>query len=97
MSGITIHRGDTGLFRSALLLAGFWQQSEGLIFNDRSHAEPTRRLKLWFADSVFNAPLEQQALEGLLREAFGDRITEMEFIPGGWNQDWKSLTIRLRD
>lgn len=101
MQGNTTHRGDTGLFRSALLLAGFWNASEGTIFNDDSKAKPkqsTRRLKLWFADSVFNAPLEQQwALEGYLREAFGDRIIKMEFIPGGWNNDWKSLTIRLRD
>ena len=104
MQGNTTYRGDIGLFRSALLLAGFWQASESSIFNDDSKAKPkkpTRRLKLWFADSVFGASQEQQwALEGFLREAFGDRIISMNFIEGGtpWAlNNWKSLAIKLRD
>ena len=88
MQGNTTYRGDIGLFRACLMLAGFPATSESSIFNDDSKAKPkkpTRRLKLWFADSVFNASQEQQwALEGFLREAFGDRIIKMEFIPGGF-------------
>jgi len=97
MQGNTTHRGDAGLFRSALLLAGFFERSECSIFNDKS--KNFRRLKLWFADSVFNAPQEQQqALEKLLREAFGDRILCMYFQPSyaRWQPLW-SLCIRLKD
>jgi hypothetical protein len=97
MQGNTTHRGDNGLFRSALLLSGFFEHSEDTIFNDKS--KNFRRLKLWFADRVFNAPQEQQqALEKLLREAFGDRILCMYFQPSysRWSQ-YKSLCIRLKD
>lgn len=98
-AGNTTHRGDIGLFRSALLLAGFFNQSEGTIFNDFRKIEGFRRLKLWFADSVFNASQEQQkALEGYLREAFGDRILSMYFTSTpGWFGGAYSLCIRLKD
>jgi hypothetical protein len=107
MQGNTSHRGDIGMLRACLMMAGFFQTAESSIFNDDSKAnpkKPTRRLKLWFADSVFEAPLEQQwALEGFLREAFGDRITGMNFIKAGgrpWDPPsgcWKSLCIKLKD
>lgn len=98
-AGNTTLRGDIGLFRSALLLAGFFHQSEGTIFNDDNKDHTTRRLKLWFADSVFNAPQEQQrALEHWLREAFGDRILAMYFVSGYcWYERAYSLCIRLKD
>lgn len=93
--------GDTGLFRLALLEAGFkWQATRASIFNDyRKHGQ-FRRLKLWFATEVFDAPQAQQRkLEKSLRELFGTRIEHMEFIKGGIGRTpgWKSLTIKLRD
>ena len=98
MQGNTTYRGDIGLFRACLMMAGFCVSAGSTIFNDNDKWHTKRRLKLWFADSVFNASQEQQwALEGFLREAFGDRIIKMEFIPGGWNGNWKSLCIKLRD
>ena len=95
-------RGDSGLFRGALLLAGFFGRSDTPIFNDNHHGKTTqgtRRLKLWGADAVLNAPLKQrQVLEQYLREAFGDRILAMYFVPGQrcWEPDC-SLCIQLRD
>ena len=89
---------DRKLFRSALLLAGFFDKSESTIFNDR-HKDGSRRLKLWFAEQVFAAPQEQQqALEQYLREAFGDRIRSMYFSNGSrWQHKWKALCIQLKD
>lgn len=93
-------KGDLGLFRGALLLSGFFQRSESSMFNDDSKAkpkQPTRRLKLWFAEAVFEAPLEQQwALEHWLREAFGDRILSMYFTTS-WYRRSHALCIKLRD
>lgn len=99
--GNTTYRGDIGLFRGALMLAGFFSRSECSIFNDNSKDNTTRRLKLWFGDAVFEAPQEQQwALEGFLREAFGDRILSMYFTHDtGWqgrSAGCKSLCIRLK-
>jgi hypothetical protein len=91
-------RGDTGLFRSALMLAGFFPQAECSIFND-NHKSGGRRLKLWFADSVFKAPQEQQkALEKELRAVFGDRIKTMYFVDAPyWVWCTKSLCIQLKE
>lgn len=96
--GNTTYRGDVGLFRAALLLSGFFTRSECSIFNDNSK-NGTRRLKLWFADSVNEASQEQQwALEGLLREAFGKRILVMYFVEcAPWSGGGSSLCIRLKD
>lgn len=98
-------KGDIGLFRLALVEAGFESQSTCLIFNDDSKAKPkapTRRLKLWFAKAVFDAPQKQQKkLEKSLRELFGERIISMYFVPGA--HSWyapkgdKSLCIKLKD
>ena len=95
--GNTKHRGDIGLFRSALLLAGFMRESEGSIFNDDSKDHTRRRLKLWGGTAVFNASQEdQKVLEGYLREFFGDRIISMYFVPGHyWHMDSKSLCIKM--
>lgn len=97
MQGNTTHRGDNGLFRSALLLAGFFERAEGSIFNDKH--KNFRRLKLWYSTPVFNAPQEQQqVLEKLLREAFGDRIISMYFQRGysRWTPIYQ-LCIRLKN
>jgi hypothetical protein len=90
-------KGDLGLFRGALLLAGFFERSECLVFNDKRSG--FRRLKLWSASAVHSAPQEQQlALEKYLREAFGDRIISMYFIPAyRWPSAACSLCIRLKD
>jgi len=95
--------GDTGLFRMALDEAGFEHAANRTIFNDDSKAKPkrnTRRLKLWSAVDVFDAPQKQQRkLELALRELFGDRILAMYFAEGSiwrWSDD-KSLCIKLQD
>jgi hypothetical protein len=98
-------RGDIGLFRLALVEAGFDSASQRSIFNDDSKAKPkapTRRLKLWFATDVFKAKQAKQwKLEKSLRELFGDRIISMYFCPGA--HSWyaakgdKSLCIKLKD
>lgn len=93
--------GDKGLLRLALVEAGFKRHVvQGQIFND-VRKTGVRRLKLWFASEVFDAPQAQQRkLEKSLRELFdmyGTRIEHMEFIAGGVGRHykWKSLTIRL--
>lgn len=88
---------DTKLFRAALLLSGFFERSECLIFNDKRNN--FRRLKLWFATPVFNAPQkQQQALEQLLRETFGNRILSMYFVKAErWHGVTWSFCIRLKD
>ncbi len=100
------YRGDNGRFRQALMESGFTSRATSSIFNDNSKARPStnvRRLKLWFADAVFNAPQQQQRkLERALRKQFGDRIISMYFIPGAhsWyrpDDGTKSLCIKLRD
>lgn len=88
---------DIGKFRAALLLAGFFEQAECMIYNDKNKG--FRRLKLWFGTSVFNASQkQQQVLEKLLRELFGDRILSMYFIEGyaPWRIS-RALCIRLKD
>lgn len=87
---------DTGKFRTALLMAGFFRYSEGTIFNDVNKAKTWRRLKLWFADEVFNSSQkQQQVLEKELRQQFGDRILTMYFLEGRRWSPGKALCIRL--
>lgn len=97
-AGNTSHRGDSGLLRGALLLSGFFYYSDEVIFSDKNK-DGTRRLKLWFAQGIFDAPQEQQvALEGFLKQAFGDRIHGMYFIQSfHWSSTWKSLCIKLKN
>lgn len=99
-------KGDIGLFRLALVEAGFELASQRSIFNDDSKAKPkapTRRLKLWFASDIFKATqTRQRKLEKSLRELFGDRIIAMYFVPGAhWHYSQakgdKSLCIKLKD
>jgi len=94
--------GDTGKFRQALLSAGFVNRAKSTIFNDNSKAkpqQPTRRLKLWFADDVFSSPQKKQKkLEKALRELFGDRIIKMYFTHSpSYGAQFKSLCIKLKD
>jgi hypothetical protein len=100
----TNYRGDTGLFRAALDAAGFKSASDTYdsrhIFNDNSKDHLRRRLKLWFADAVFEAPQKQQRkLERELRARFGDRILAMYFTqsPTWYRYGGHSLCIRLQD
>jgi len=89
-------KGDVGLFRGALLLAGFFEQSERMIFNDAKKAGG-RRLKLWFASSIYLAsPEKQLALWNWLHEAFGDRLVKVEFIN---QKPWtgEGLAVHLKD
>ena len=57
---MTKYRGDTGLFRAALDAAGFVSNADTYdsrtIFNDNSKDQRRRRLKLWFAKTIFDAP-----------------------------------------
>lgn len=93
-----VYRGDTGIFRLALREAGFHDQSECLIYSDR-RKDGTRRLKLWAANAVFNAPQKQQealelALRDLFENCFEKQILQMYFIE---TYPWrgKSLCIVL--
>lgn len=75
--------GDIGLFRSALLLSGFFEESECSIFNDKRKASDTRRLKLFGGTFVANAPREQQlVLRENLEKIFGDRLLSTYIIDG---------------
>lgn len=83
---------DSGKFRIALKRAGF--KDDGQVFSDPR--KDTRRLKLWFAGSVFDAPRKQQlVLEKSLKELFGDRYLTGYFIRHAWGTNSKSLCIRL--
>ncbi len=92
-------RGDTGLFRAALVEAGFLRTAETLIFNDDSKCHTRRRLKLWMGTAVFDAPQErQQQLEKGLRKRFGKRILSMYFVQQPyWVGAGYSLCIKLQD
>ena len=95
-AGNTKLRGDCGLFRGALLLAGFLPQCEYSIFND-NHKDGSRRLKLWRADAIFESSQRQQkVLEQHLRETFGNSIRSMYFVEAPyWLGSRKSLCIQL--
>jgi len=82
---------DSGKFRAALLLSGFFPESEGFVFNDAGKTR--RRLKLWNADAV--AVFGHDDLVLMLKEIFGDRYIEHGFVDG---PDWsggKSFYVRL--
>ncbi len=74
-------RGDTGLFRRALLSAGFdYAASNQSIFNDVRRDGRTRRLKLWSGGGVLRAPLAQQwKLYDALKAAYGQRMLATYF------------------
>lgn len=85
---------DSGKFRAALCRVG-WAAERATIFSDPR--KNTRRLKLWFANSVFeSSPAAQQRLEKILKEQFGARYLTGYFIKiGERNGGGKSLCIRL--
>ena len=96
-------RGDSGRFRKCLHAAGFNQlagdkqypRSVGSIFSDA--LKDGRRLKLWFARSVFDAPQnKQQHLNQLLQKEFGKRFRSAKFIRGCyWRLESRSLVVYL--
>ncbi len=98
-----IFKGDIGLFRLALVEAGFENASKRIIFNNDSKAKPktgVRRLKLWSADDINRASQKKQwKLEKSLRELFGERIVSMYFHPGSrWaRMPYPALCIKLKD
>lgn len=86
-------RGDVGLVRKALWECGWEKRAKCFLFSDKH--KNWSRVKVWFANDIFDAPQEQQeALAEALREAFGDRIIKMGFIKH-WTKD-KSLCIWLK-
>jgi hypothetical protein len=86
----------TGKFRKAVLDSGFIYWHGPTIFNDSHRRKNFRRLKLWNAEQVFDAPQhQQQLLEKKLRDAFGSDIIGMYFIEGNCYFS-KSLCIRLK-
>jgi hypothetical protein len=98
------YAGDTGKFRKALAEAGFdsfgtFGQLRGM-FNDVAKSRATRRIKLWFAGDVFDAPQTQQRkLEHNLKNEFGTRYLGGQFVQCsywyGSQEKSKSLCIRL--
>ena len=95
-----VYKGDTGKLRQALdaaNLAPYW--THDTIFNDNSKDGKHRRLKLWFAQHIFEASQKQQRkLEQELRNAFGKRILSMYFVKRHeYTGGGKSLCIKLQD
>lgn len=93
------HRGDTGIFRTALVNAGFHGSAESMIFNDKAKKLGFRRLKLWMAAGVQSAPqAAQQKLADELKKGFGDRFEMVYLIRnGGWTGGGHALCVRLKN
>jgi hypothetical protein len=95
------YKGDTGAIRKCLAKAGFtgWRASDpgSQMFNDVSKSRATRRIKLWFAQDVFDAAdKEQRKLERALKAEFGTRYLGGHFVDAGYQYyHAKSLCIRL--
>lgn len=90
--------GDAVKLRMALLLAGFYSQSQtGHIFSDTRKS--SRRLKLWWGNAVYEAPYDQQLkLEQALKKQFGGRYQGAfftEFSGRPYGPDVKSFCVRL--
>ena len=97
--------GDAQKLRKALANAGYSNMNtDWAIFSDtRIHS---RRLKVWFANYIFNSPqIQQQYLEQLLMEAFGKRYVGGFFtVSSAWrcnlndpnNPPAKSFCVRLK-
>lgn len=88
-------KGDNGLFRGALLLAGFLPASERSIFND-NHKDGTRRLKLWYAGDI-RGEANEPILMHYLSQAFGDRITHIGYLEQRWGRSDIALCVHLKD
>jgi predicted secreted acid phosphatase len=91
--------GSVKKFRAALAQAGF--NVVGLrstIFNDRHKDSGYRRMKLWFADSVQDAPqAKQKKLVEKLKQQFGDQFLMVYLTKrGGWMGGGWSLCVRIR-
>ena len=95
------YKGDTGAIRKCLANAGFtgWKASDfgSSMFNDVSKSRATRRIKLWFAQDVFDAAdKKQRKLERELKKEFGTRYLGGHFVDAGYRfNNSKSLCIRL--
>lgn len=86
-------RGDVGLVRKALWECGWEKRAKCFLFSDKH--KNWSRVKVWFANDIFDAPqAQQEALAEALREAFGDRIIKMGFIKH-WTND-RSFCIWLK-
>ena len=102
-------RGDSGKLRKCLHAAGFnqlrarpqgwygrWDAcSDVTIFSDAR--KDSRRLKVWFADNIFNAKQnKQQHLEQLLMREFGKRWRGANFTQSVYYwRNWKSFCVYL--
>jgi len=91
-----VYRGDSGKFRKALASANFPKSSTSMIFNDLAKVKGYRRLKLWMARSVVEAPQEQQEklLEELKKE-FGDRFISV-YVTKTAPYGTSSLCVRIK-
>ena len=99
MAGQTRYIGDTGAVRKCLAKAGLNDTSFGglrLMYNDVTKNRSTRRIKLWFADDVFDATGKQQRkLDRALKAEFGTRYLGGHFIATGRPYDSKSFCVKL--
>ena len=97
--------GDAKKLRKALADAEYPKTNlSWAVFSDTM--KHSRRLKVWFADHIFNSPqIQQQHLEQLLMKAFGKRYVGGFFIVNSaWgynrcdptNPPAKSFCLRLR-
>lgn len=90
---------DTKLFRKSLAEAGFFHTRRWAptVFNDKHKGTPTRRLKLWFGDEVFDASQKtQKTLERALKKNFGERYLYGKFAAkGGYHGGGKAFCVYL--
>lgn len=94
-----VYRGDKGSFRMALMNAGFERHAEqGMIFNDVAKVRGYRRLKLWIAGKIQEAPqAQQEKLVAELKKEFGDRFISVYLTqtPRFMGPSW-SLCVRVK-
>jgi len=86
---------DNGKFRAALLLSGFFNEAECIVFNDKNQND--RRLKLWRGQAVANASKKQTALlMSWLRTFFGERFMGHGFRDTArWSHPQQSFHIYI--
>lgn len=87
---------DVGAFRQALHDAGFTDEADNIIFNDKR--QNSRRLKLWFGRNVFDASAaKQRKLAAALSRHFGNRLVETSADTGkGPGGRTFSFIVRLK-
>ena len=91
------YRGDLGKFRKALSDSGFKGHAESMIFNDVAKVRGYRRLKLWHATAIQEAPqAAQHKLADAVKKEFGDRFISMYLSKHGGMWGGWGLCVRVK-